>query len=323
MAWIFTALSAYFINAGVYTADKFLLSKKYHSSVVYAFYVGIWSVFNLVLLVLDPWMPTFPELMLSMSAGLLFIVTLVFWYKALHQSEATRVVPIAGALIPIFTFILSGLFWGEGLTERQLLAFSILIIGGVLVSVKETRFYILREIWNTIRDHFGHYLGSIHAHYRPTKRLMINSAVAAFLFASYYVLIDYVYTQQPFIGGFVWSRMGSFLGALLILTVPVWRRSINKKKKAAQSPKNLGFFLSVRLAGALAFILLNWAISMGNVALVNSLRGTQYVFLIIIVLFLSFQYPKILREEFRGGVLMQKILGAMLVAIGLYMLMSG
>jgi drug/metabolite transporter (DMT)-like permease len=322
MAWLFVALFAYFINAGVYTADKHLLSKKYHSSAAYAFYVGIWSIFNLCLLVVDPWFPSFPQLMLSMSAGLLFLITLIFWYKALHQSEATRVVPIAGALIPIFTFILSFLFLGETLNERQLVAFVVLVAGGVLISVRRTRFYILKDIKEKAKSVFGGYIGGIHAHYRPTRRLIVNSVVAAFFFAAYYVLIKYVYTTQPFIGGFVFSRVGSFVGALLILTIPEWRRLIKKQRKHAREPKNLSFFLAVRFIAALGFIFLNLAISMGNVALINSLQGTQYIFLMIMVFFLSTRYPKILKEQFRGGVWVQKVLGAALITVGLYMLLS-
>ncbi|NCQ16184.1 hypothetical protein GW814_00845, partial [Candidatus Falkowbacteria bacterium] len=95
--YLLLAVFAYFINAGVYVADKFLLSKKIHSSIAYAFYVGIWSVFNLALLWFWPWSPNARELTLDLLAGFLFLVTLVFWYKALHQSEASRVVPIVGA----------------------------------------------------------------------------------------------------------------------------------------------------------------------------------------------------------------------------------
>ena len=105
--WLFIAIFSYFLNAGVYVADKFLLSKKIHSSIVYAFYVGIWSVGNFILLFFDPWVPKFPILLLDLSAGFLFLFTLIFWYKALHQSEATRVVPIVGALTPVFSFIFS------------------------------------------------------------------------------------------------------------------------------------------------------------------------------------------------------------------------
>ena len=103
--WLFITISAYMINAGVYVADKFLLSKKIHSSITYAFFVGIWSIFNFFILIIDPWVPNMKEFAIDLLAGMLFLFTLIFWYKALHQSEATRVVPIVGALVPIFSFL--------------------------------------------------------------------------------------------------------------------------------------------------------------------------------------------------------------------------
>ncbi len=318
--YILIAVLSYSINAGVYVADKFLLSKKIHSSITYAFYVGIWSVFNIVLLIFDPWLPNLRELGIDLLAGMLFLATLIFWYKALHQSEATRVVPIVGALIPIFSFFFSFIFLGESLSERQLLAFVILIMGGVMISVKHTRFYYLREVKEKLKTIFGETFGPVHARYRPTQRLIINSVVASLFFAAYYVMIKYVYLTQPFIGGFVWSRMGSFLGVLLILFVPEWRTRIVKHQKGQKTPKNIGFFLSVRFLAAITFIMLNWAISIGNVALISSLQGTQYVFLILLVIFLSTRFPKILKEELGRGVMLQKIMGTAMIVIGLYML---
>lgn len=318
--FILIAILSYSINAGIYVADKFLLSKKIHSSITYAFFVGIWSIFNFVLLFFDPWLPNLQELGIDLFAGFLFLGTLVFWYKALHQSEATRVVPIVGALVPIFSFLFSFIFFGETLSERQLLAFVILIMGGVLISVKHTRFYRMKEVGERVRRVFGDVLGPLHARYRPTQRLIINSIVSALFFAAYYVMIKYVYSTQPFIGAFVWSRLGSFLGVLMILFVPEWRAQIVKHQKGQKSPKNMGFFISVRLLAAIAFIMLNWAISMGNVALINSLQGTQYVFLILLVIFLSAKFPDILEEELGGDVMLQKVMGTVMIGIGLYML---
>jgi drug/metabolite transporter (DMT)-like permease len=320
--WLLVATTSYFINAGVYVADKFLLSRKIHSSVVYAFFVGIWSIFNFVILIFDPWLPSWRELGVDLLAGGLFLVTLIFWYKALHQSEATRVVPIVGALTPIFSLLLSYLFLGESLSERQLLAFIVLINGGILISIKHTRFYYVREVWDRFRSIFGDVLGPIHAQYRPSQRLVVNSIVAAFFFAAYYVLIKYIYLSQPFIGGFVWSRLGTFIGVLLILFIPDWREKIVAHQRGAKTPGNLAFFLSFRLLAAVAFIILNWAISLGNVALINSLQGAQYVFLIMIVFFISTRYPKYLVEELGGGVLLQKIIGISLISTGLYMLIT-
>ncbi len=320
--WLSIAVLAYLINAGVYIADKFLLSKKIHSSIVYAFFVGIWSFLNVFLLFLDPWVPHFQELIIDLLAGVLFLATLIFWYKALHQSEATRVVPIVGALTPVFSFLLSYAFLGDKLGERQLLAFTVLIIGGVLISVKHTKFYELKMLAERTKNVFGDVFGHFHAGFRPTQRLLINSVISAFFFAAYYVMAKYIYSHQPFIGGFVWSRMGSFIGVILILFVPAWRHQISEHNNHPGSKKKMNwfFFLTVRASAAIAFIFLNRAISLGNVSLINSLQGVQYVFLILLVLFISRRYPHISKEELGGGVIFQKVCGALLVGIGLYML---
>lgn len=318
--WLFVTILAYFINAGVYVADKFILSKKIHSSITYAFFVGIWSICNFVILIFSPWLPNPAELFLDIAAGMVFLFTLIFWYKALHQSEATRVVPIVGALVPIFSYALSYVFLGDQLSERQFLAFVILVVGGVLISIKHTKFYVFNMVRERFKVVFGDLLGGIHAEYHPTQRLLVNSTISAFFFAVYYVLIKYVYQTQPFVGSFVWSRLGTFIGVLMLLLVPTWRKQIVEHQKGQKTPKNLTFFFGVRLLAALAFIMLNWAISLGSVALINSLQGVQYVFLMLIVLFISARYPNFLEEELSGDVIIQKSLGATLVFVGLYML---
>lgn len=320
--WLFITIGAYFINAWVYVADKFLLSKKIHSSIAYAFYVGVWSIFNVWLLFLWPWTPNLQELTLDLLAGFLFLVTLVFWYKALHQSETSRVVPIVGALVPVFSFIFSFVFLGEILSQQQLIAFIILICGGVLISIKQTKVYLYQKVITRFREVIGDIIGDIPACVQPTSRLLVNSVVAAVFFAAYYVLMKYIYLHQPFIGSFVWSRLGSFIGVLLMLLVPDWRYLIVKQQKGAKTPKNMLFFLTVRLLAAAAFIMINWAISLGNVAMVNALQGVQYLFLFVIILIVSARFPKVLNEQLGGGVFLQKLIGTVMICLGLYLFIA-
>ncbi len=322
--YLIIAIASYLLNAGVYVADKFLLSKKVHSSIVYAFYVGIWSIGNFVLLFIDPFIPNWTQFAYDISAGLLFLFTLVFWYKALHQSEATRVVPIVGALTPVFSFLFSFVFLGATLSLREGVAFIVLIAGGLLISIKRTRAHMIGEVVERFKTIWGNALGGINAELRPTRRLLINSIISAACFAAYYVFIKYIYSHagQPFIGAFVWSRLGSFIGVLAILLIPKWRRLIRDSKTTEnRTPGQLIFFLAVRLAAAIAFIMLNWAVSLSsNVALINALQGTQYAFLLFIVVVLSRKYPKIIAEEIGSGVMMQKLIGIVMIGLGLYLL---
>ena len=324
MLWIFIAVISYLLNAGVHIADKFLLSRKIHSSIVYAFFVGIWSIGSFVLLFFAPFWPSSHQLTLDLLAGFLFLVTLIFWYKALHQSEATRVVPIVGALTPIFAFVFSYIFLGAHLSPQEFGAFVVLITGGLLISIKRTRMHVASEVWERVKDLCGTALGRFAAEIRPTRRLIFNSVVAAACFAAYFVFIKYIYshTGQPFIGAFVWSRLGSFLGVIAMLFIPQWREKIASSKMSQhRTPKQLAFFLGIRLVAALAFISLNWAVSLSsNVSLINALQGTQYAFLLFLVLILSEKFPKFIDEEVGYGVIFQKSLGIVLVGLGLYLL---
>jgi uncharacterized membrane protein len=103
--------------------------------------------------------------------------------------------------------------------------------------------------------------------------------------------------------------------------VPSWRRLIRSKEtERKKTPTQLVFFFGVRLAAAVAFILLNWAISLGNVSLINALQGTQYVFLLLIVIMLAKKFPRFIDEEIGRGVILQKTIGVVLVGMGLYLL---
>lgn len=324
--WILVAIVSYFLNAGIYVADKFLLSRKIHSSVVYAFYVGIWSIGNFILLFFDPVIPHLNILFLDLLAGFIFLFTLVFWYKALHQSEATRVVPIVGALTPVFSFILSFIFLKAELDIQSLTAFIVLVAGGLLISIKHTRIHLTKELIERVKNIWGHAVGNVAAETRPMRRLLFNSLISAFCFAVYYVFIKYIYshTGQSFVTAFAWSRLGSFLGVLAILLVPSWRKLIKESKTHEdRTPKQLAFFFAIRLAAAIAFIMLNWAVSLSsNVSLINALQGTQYVFLLLLVLVLVKKYPGILDEELGRGVMLQKIIGIILVMLGMYLLVT-
>lgn len=70
----------------------------------------------------------------------------------------------------------------------------------------------------------------------------------------------------------------------------------------------------------IAFALLNYAIAIGSVTLVNAMQGLQYVFLLIMVAILSYKYPNILTEAVSRKSLTQKIIAVTLIGLGLAMI---
>ncbi len=293
MFWLPITIVAYFLNAIAVTIDKFLLTKKIPNPAVYTFFI---SVLSLVALVLIPFgFKLYPpiQIIIALIAGLLFTFALLFMFIALHRHEASRVTPFMGGLQPIFVFILALIFLGEKLDIKSFIAFSVIILGSVIIS------------WQPGKPHSKSYIMAI---------------ISTALFAASYTISKYVYVNQDFISGFIWTRVGAFIGAITLLCYAKNRRDIITGVK---SPKaNAGkLFLFGQVSGAISFILVNYAIAISDsVALVNALRGIEYVFLLIFVIALSKKFPHFLKEKTSLQILIQKITAIALIIVGLFIL---
>ena len=90
----------------------------------------------------------------------------------------------------------------------------------------------------------------------------------------------------------------------------------NKKDTAKIGP----LFLFGQVAGAASFLLINYAISISSVTIVNALQGLQYVFLLIMILILTRWLPKVMEEKLSGIIFAQKISAIVIIGAGLYLL---
>ena len=300
MLWLTITISAYFILAVVYLFDKYLLKGSIPNPKVFAFYVGILGGLSFILIpFIGFYIPGIKQIIISLLAGLSFIYGLFWFYKALYSFETSRVVPAIGGLVPFFSFGLIYIFsFGKAnLSLSGNIAFIFLILGSVLVTIKKEKFISLKSFK--------------------------ISAIAAFLFALSTVLVKYVYLSQPFWNGFIWTKVGGFLMAVIFflfgpeIKEEIFKRKISFKKKTA------GLFLSSQVAGSGANIMQNWAIALAPlayVAVINALQGVQYVFLFIFTIFLSLKFPEILKEEISKKIILQKVLAILLIGIGLVLL---
>jgi len=104
---------------------------------------------------------------------------------------------------------------------------------------------------------------------------------------------------------------------LLFLLIPEARYGILHQPKQKGTGSTTALFLTGQVAGALGFTLVNYAISLASVSLVNAMQGAQYAFLLVMVGLLSRKFPKILSERLSGWVLVQKIMAIILISIGI------
>ncbi len=291
--WLLVVAIGYLLNAISSIVNKSLLNKEASSPVAYTFYI---CLLGLIVFVLAPFgliEVSAQILFLSLFAGILFTYALLAMFIALAQDEVSRVTPLIGGWQPIFVFLLAFAFLGERLTTSQAFAFILVLLGGILITIN----------WRRAKG--------------QQFKMFFWSLLAALLFAVSYVLSKYVFVASNFISGFIWIRVGSFIGALFLLLTKKNRLSIFGK--IGNAGQKIGLvFIAGQAAGALSTVLVNWAIALGSVTLVNALQGLQYVFLFFLVLLLSRKHPEWLRENTRGWVLTQKILAIGLIAAGLY-----
>jgi len=300
MLWLFIIISAYFLFAITALVDKYLLIGPPNPK-IYSFYVGTLGILVLLLIPFVGFsIPSFWQIILSLLAGILFLLALFTLYTALEHFEFSRVVPAIGGILPLFTFGLVLLLGDkEGMGFFKILAFLLLILGSVLISFKKEKSITLKSF-------------SI-------------SVLAAFLFSLSFVLAKFVYLSQPFWSGFIWIRIGSLLAAIFFIFTPEVKKEIFQKQFSFRKKTGTLFVLN-QIVGAGGSILQNFAIalvSLGFLPFINALEGTRYVFLLIFASLISFKFPKILKEEISRKILFQKILAVLLIAGGLLLLAYG
>jgi hypothetical protein len=86
--------------------------------------------------------------------------------------------------------------------------------------------------------------------------------------------------------------------------------------KQAGTRNSILFYL-VRVLGAVAGLLQNYAIAIGSVVIVNALQGFQFVFLLVITSVMSLYYPKVLKEKVTPQILTLKVFAIFLITLGL------
>lgn len=295
--WLLIVIAAHLLNALAFLVDKILLVRTVTQPAVYAFYIGLLGALGFVLLPFDWQIPTAGQLALDGAAGAIFVIALLCFFGALKRGEASRVVPYVGGTIPIWTLILAYVFLDERLAQRELVAFSVLVLGAG---------FIAREGGSQRR-----------ATSRHTYTLASCAAIA---FAVAAVLMKTVFLQQSFLAGFAWSRAGSVLAALCILVHPMSRRAIVGSQQRPRGSTAV-LFLGGQVAGALGFLTIQYAISIASPTLVQALQGVQYAFLFLLVVLLGRRFPQ-LRERFTGAIVLQKVLAIVIIGIGLAFLVQ-
>lgn len=291
----FTIL-AYVLNAVAVTIDKLLLTSKIQNPLVYVFYV---SAISLITVFLIPF--THPSslsgIALAALSSLIWTLGLYLMFKGLQVGNLARVVPVIGALVPLF--LLAQSTFSGTITVNQSWAVGILVTA---------LFFLTLPSW---RGKF-------------TLKESLFEVSSAFFYALSYILLREAYLRQDFLTVLVYSKLALVPGLFLVLLIPDWRRIVlsGAGPKINLFSKTGTLFLAGQTAGGIQGLLLSFSVSLANPALVNSLQGSQYLFLLLFSFLLSKKYPQIFSERLTRLELGAKIVGIALIGLGLYVLAS-
>ncbi|MBD3281616.1 EamA family transporter [Candidatus Uhrbacteria bacterium] len=312
--WILIALLGHASNGVAFIIDKILITNAFKRSATYAGLVGILSILALVL---APWVTEWPHgrtLTLALVSGIAFTTALWSFFAALARGEASRVVPVISAFIPMLTLAGTTAFLHERLTGAELMGFFLLIVATIILS-------------------------SGKAKERLTKEALLLSGVSALLFATMSVTIKAIYEDVGFLSGFVSTRIVAAVTALIIVVIIdsdageeiLTIFGLSKKSKSgvrnSKFDKNGGIKLNPKTAaglallgqtmGGLGFVGVQYAISIGSAAIVNALQVMQFALLVLVAFLFKSKAKVLLGECLNRSVVLKKALALVIMAVGL------
>ena len=206
--------------------------------------------------------------------------------------------PFVGSAQPLLILLFAFIFLGERLTQWQIAAVALLVLGTALISID-------------VED-------STPAEAIEKRRGWIYAALAAFFFAVSYTVTKAVFDIEPFISGFVWIRVGAFVFALLFLFHRAWRHAIFAKQERPKGRYGV-LFLGGQAMGAVGTALLQYAISLTSVTIVTAMQGLQYAFLFVLAIVLGKKFVA-LRERLSPAIVARKLVALVLIGVGLVLI---
>lgn len=228
-------------------------------------------------------------------AALFYLIATYLYFKALEKNDASTVV-IFFQLIPVFSYILTFIFFKEMLTIREIIGALIIIFSSVIISIDF-------EEQNTGNK----------------KLASILMVLSSLFFALYFFAFDIAIRNSAYNSCAFWYQMGLLLIGLILFSFKENRKSFINNLKA-----NAKKFVLLNLTNESINIVANLMVNFANLtiplALANALNGFQGAFVFLIGVLGVIVLPKYITEDLRKKIVIQKILSILIGVIGLFIL---
>lgn len=234
--------------------------------------------------------------LLMMLSGVIFFLGSYLQMKATQLGEVSEMTLLLKA-IPIFTLILSFIFLGEILTSQQYIGLGLLLSGTILVTLEPRRG--IPEISPTLPNFI--------------------TVMAAFLFASTFVLTKYLLNFGSYLNVFFWQQVGFFLAAPFMIYFKPVRKEVNEIFKSPRE-KGIPLFLLSSVIYGIANLVNTLALRDAPASLVTGIISSDALFVIVIVAGLSKIGFDHFEENLTKKSILLKVVAAILFIFGAYVI---
>jgi transporter family protein len=296
MAWITYALIAPIFWTFSNFIDKYSLEKNVTNIFDYVFFSSIFSWLFLPILVLIFGLPEFNTFsLLPVGLGILLIYSYGFYGKALEVGETSRIV-ILFKIIPVITLALGFLFLGQTLTFHQFVAFLLVLIGAIFVSVEKAE--------RGLRLYSG------------TFWILCSIGMWSIMF----LVSDWAMTRISFEEFIVFDTLGTAIAGPLMLLVPEVRRQVLEGWSHSTKAK-FGWFFANNATDLLGQMAMKKSLSLAPAAgLVTVAIQIQSIYAITLGALLTIILPQYFQEDIGLKAIIGKLLGALIMFCGIYIL---
>lgn len=302
MSWFFIALIGPFLYALTNHIDKILLEKYFKQSGVgtLLLFSSLLSALALPFLFLaDPTTLSMEITNILALAGVGILNVLVLWcYLLALKEEEASIAVVFYQLMPVFGYVLGYFILGEILTQLQLIAMAIVILGTSIVAFEieaDNKFRLRR---NTI----------------------VLMSAAAFFWALESVIFKAVALEENVWRSLFWEH---FILMIAGIGIFLFMRSYRTHFLSALRENSRGI-LSLNVANESLYMLGNmvfaFAYLLAPIALVLLTESYQPLFVFAIGIFLTVFFPKLSAEKIQAKHLWQKLIAICITGIGTYLL---
>lgn len=237
------------------------------------------------------------ETILLVSSGMLMVIWLTFYLKALDVADTSVVMSLL-MLAPLFGYVFSFFLLGETLSPMQVSLAALIVLGAIILSID--------------------------VHERAFRYSVFTFAlIASGTMGLLHTLFKYVAVEEEFWSALTWRSVGMAIAGMIIFTFNAEARRMFRLFLQVSSARILGFNALNESLTVIGDTLFAFAILLAPLALIQTTEAYQPIFILIITTFAARFLSSHVAEDLSHRALLQKGTGMALVIIGSTVLLLG